>query len=165
MLSKHEVSFLAQGDSIAGHWCAFFLCINSRAPLAQGSSTDSPEAPWHVSLGTIQLAGPLLCLPCKDDDDFCRQDVKFTASLSKIPEGSQNGIVMKYFLHPPGLDETCLMGAAVFCVKVFAHHSMHVEILIFSSISLALSLHTKIISMFEASCHLSLLIALDSLTA
>jgi len=33
----------------------------------------------------------------KDDDDFCRQDVKFTASLPKIPEGSQNGIVMKYF--------------------------------------------------------------------
>ena len=35
------------------------------------------------------------------------------ASLPKIPEGSQNGILMKYFLHPPSSDETCLTGALV----------------------------------------------------
>jgi hypothetical protein len=47
-----------------------------------------------------------------DDDDFCHQDVRFTTSTT-IPQGVPTGVIVKYFLHRPDSDETCLTGALV----------------------------------------------------
>jgi hypothetical protein len=48
-----------------------------------------------------------------EDDDFMRQDVKFTATLPPSTFIHSPGITLKYFLHGCHLDESMLAGAAV----------------------------------------------------
>jgi hypothetical protein len=49
----------------------------------------------------------------KDDDNFIRQDVCFTATSPKIPSGSATGVHIKYFRHHFGADEACLSGSSI----------------------------------------------------
>ena len=48
-----------------------------------------------------------------DDDDFMRQDVKFTATLPPSTFIHSPGVAIKYFLHGCHSDESMLAGAAV----------------------------------------------------
>ena len=56
-----------------------------------------------------------VCLAC-DDDDFCRQDVRFTATNPSDETPVPHGIVVKYYIHGHGLDESILCGTAVVLV-------------------------------------------------
>ena len=117
VLSKHNVSFLYQGDSIAGSCLCITgvhsSCASMVEPLLLKAAPPTPPRPLGISLWEQFNRPDHSVSLAKDDDDFCHQDVKFTASLPKISEGSQNGIIVKYFLHLPGSDETCLTGASV----------------------------------------------------
>jgi len=49
----------------------------------------------------------------RDDDDFCRQDARFSTTLPQDTTITPKGVRIKYFIHGPGSDESSLCGAAV----------------------------------------------------
>jgi hypothetical protein len=49
----------------------------------------------------------------RDDDDFMRQDVKFTATTTEPTVAIPPGVLVKYYLHGHHSEETMLAGAAV----------------------------------------------------
>ena len=108
VLSKQDISFLSQGDSIAGACLCITgvhsSCASTVEPLLLKAAPPTPPRPLGISLWEPFNWSDHSVSPAKD---------KFMASLPKISKGSQNGIIVKYFLHPPSLDETCLTGASV----------------------------------------------------
>jgi hypothetical protein len=56
-----------------------------------------------------------VCL-ARDDDNFCRQDVRFTATNPSNNTPIPPGVTVKYYIHGHGSDEGILCGAAVISV-------------------------------------------------
>jgi hypothetical protein len=52
----------------------------------------------------------------RDDDDFCRQDIRFTATDPSGDAPCPRGVSIKYHLHGHGSDESSLNGSAVISV-------------------------------------------------
>jgi hypothetical protein len=112
---KHDISFPAQGNSVAGA-CHIIIGIHSSC-----ASTAQPLLLKEAPPTSPQPLGSFLWEPfnrtdysvslAKDDDDFCCQDVRFTASTT-VPTGVLRGILIRYFLHHPNSDEN-LTGTSV----------------------------------------------------
>jgi hypothetical protein len=126
VLSKHDVSFPAQGDCIAGT-CMCIIGVHSSCasvvePILLRAAPPTPPRPLGIFLWE-QFNRPEHSVSlARDDDNFCRQDVKCLANLPTVSDGSETGVIVKYHLHLPGIDETCLTGASV-CARVYAHLS------------------------------------------
>jgi len=52
----------------------------------------------------------------RDDDDFCRQDARFSTTPPQDTTITPTGVRIKYFIHGPGSDESSLCGAAVLSI-------------------------------------------------
>jgi hypothetical protein len=117
-LSTHDdVSFVDVGDSVAGG-CGLLFGIHS-------SCTDKVE-PFQLRAPPPTRPRPLgdfLWEPfsrpehsvslARDDDDFCRQDARFSTTPPQDTTITPTGVRIKYFIHGPGSDESSLCGAAV----------------------------------------------------
>jgi hypothetical protein len=115
-ISKHDVSFPVNGDSIAGA-CHIIVAVHSSCastvePILLKEPPPTPPQPLSSFLWEPFNRTEYSVSLAKDDDDFCRQDVSFTTSTT-IPQGMPTGVIVKYFLHRPDSDETCLTGASV----------------------------------------------------
>ena len=78
-----------------------------------------PIRPWplgHYLWEPFNRPEHSVCL-AHNDEDFCRQDVRFTAT--NPPDGTPipPGVIVKYYIHGHGLDESVLYGAAVVLVN------------------------------------------------
>jgi hypothetical protein len=105
LLSKHDVSFPAQGNSIAGVCHIIIgthtLCALTVKPILLKEPLPTPPCPIGLSIWEpFNRPNHSVCLT-KDNDDFCCQDVRFTAQPT-IPAGLPTGVLVKYFLHQPG---------------------------------------------------------------
>jgi hypothetical protein len=120
MLSKSNVSFLAQGDSIAGA-CHIIIgihlsCASKVELLLLKEPPPTPPRPLGLSIWEPFNRMDYSISLAKDHDNFCRQDVRFTATMT-ILTGIPTGVLIKYFLHHTGLDENCLAGLSVVSTK------------------------------------------------
>ncbi len=115
-----DVYFPSNGDTIAGS-CHLLCGVHSlctacvepfelhppqpHLPKPLGAYLWEPfNRPEHsVSLG-------------RNDNDFCRQDVRFTAAEPPGDTPSPRGVDIKYYLHGHGSDESSLSGSAVISV-------------------------------------------------
>ncbi len=115
-ISKHDVTFPIHGDSIAGA-CRVIIGIHSSCaltvePLLLKEPPPTPPQPLGSFLWEPFNRTDYSVSLAKDDNDFCRQDIKFTFSTT-IPHGMPASVIIKYFLHRPDLDKDCLTGALV----------------------------------------------------
>jgi hypothetical protein len=116
MLLKRDVLYLAQGNSIAGA-CHIIIgihlsCASKVEPLLLKEPPPTPPGPLRSSIWEPFNRTDYSISLAKDDDNFCRQDVCFTATMT-IPTGVPTSILIKYFLHHTGLDKNCLTGSLV----------------------------------------------------
>ncbi len=115
-----NVSFMSIGDLVAGSCNLLFgvhsLCTTQVKPFELKPSPPLPPLPLGAFLWEpFNRPEHSVSLAC-DDDNFCRQDVEFTATmlLGDIP--LPPGVTIKYFLCGHGSDESSLCGAAVVSV-------------------------------------------------
>ncbi len=116
-ISQTDVSFPEQGDTIAGT-CQVIIGVHSSSastikPLLLKEPPPTPPCPIGLSIWEPFNRPEHLVSLAKDDDDFIRQDVRFTATSPKIPSESATGVHIKYFLHHFGADEACLSGSSI----------------------------------------------------
>ncbi len=121
ILSAHDgVSFVGIGDSVAGT-CDLLLGVHSSCMPKVNLIELKPPPPVHPQPIGHYLREPFnrpghsVCLAC-DDEDFCRQDVRFMTT--DPPDGMPipPGVIVKYYIHGHGLDKSVLCGAAVVSV-------------------------------------------------
>ncbi len=121
ILSSHDgVSFLGMGDSVAGS-CDLLLGVHSACmptvdPIELKMPPPVPPRPIAQYLWEpFNRTEHSVCFG-QDDDDFCRQDVRFTASDPPHGTPIPSGVLVKYYIHGQGMDESILCGAAVIAV-------------------------------------------------
>jgi hypothetical protein len=121
ILSANDgVSFVGMGDSVAGT-CDLLLGVHSSCmpkvdPIELKQPPPVPPQPIAQYLWEpFNQPEHSICLG-RDDEDFCRQDVRFTASNPPDQMPIPPGVIVKYYIHGHGLDESILCGAAVVAV-------------------------------------------------
>jgi hypothetical protein len=67
-------------------------------------------------MGNFQLTRAC-SLSCSCDDDFCHQDVRFTATPPSNDTPIPQGVTIQYLIHGHGSDESSLCGAAVVSIN------------------------------------------------
>ncbi len=121
ILSANDgVSFVGMSDSVAGT-CDLLLGVHSSCmpkvnPIELKQPPPVPPQPIAQYLWEpFNRPEHSICLG-RDNEDFCRQDVRFTAS--DPPDGTPipPGVIVKYYIHGHGLDERILCDAAVVAV-------------------------------------------------
>ncbi len=121
LLSAHDgVSFHSINDSVADT-CDLLLGVHSSCMPTVNPIELKPPLPVHPRPMGHYLWEPFnrpehsVCL-ARNNKDFCRQDVRFTAT--NPPDGTPipPGVIVKYYIHGHGLDESDLCGAAVISV-------------------------------------------------
>ena len=121
VILKHDVSFPAQGNCVAGT-CLCIIGVHSSCasvvePILLKAAPPTPPRPLGIFLWEPFNRPEHSVSLARGNDDFCCQDIKFLANLPKVSEGSETGVIVKYHLHPSGSDETCLTGASVLSCK------------------------------------------------
>jgi hypothetical protein len=91
----------------------YYLCTPTVEPLHLKSPPPSIPCPLGLSLWEPFNRTEHSVLLAKDNFDFMRQDVKFTATLPPPALISPPGVSLKYFLHGCHSEESMLAGAAV----------------------------------------------------
>ncbi len=165
ILSANDgVSFVGMGDSVAGT-CNLLLgvhlsCMPKVDPIELKQPPPVPPQPIAQYLWEpFNRPEHSVCFG-RDDADFCRQDVRFTAS--DPPDGTPipPGVIVKYYIHGHGLDESILCGSAVVAVDSMCAHLMPMQIRTCFDIFSVWSFITKIIPMLGRYHRSSLLGAL-----
>jgi hypothetical protein len=121
ILSAHDgVSFIGTGDSVAGT-CNLILGVHSSCMPTVDPIELKPPPPvrpqpiGHYLWEPFNHPGHSVCL-ARNNDDFCRQDKRFTAT--DPPDGTPipRGVIVRYYIHGHGMDESVFCGAAVVSV-------------------------------------------------
>ena len=115
-VSKYDIEFPTYGDSIAGA-SRFVIGVHSSCatlvePILLKEPPSTPPRPLRSFLWEPFNRTEYSVSLGKDDNDFCRQDTRFTTSAT-VPQGKPPGVVIRYYLHRPDSDENCLSGASV----------------------------------------------------
>jgi hypothetical protein len=120
-LSAYDgISFMSIGDSVAGT-CDFLLGFHSSCTSKVEPIKLKPPPPIRPQPLGDYLWEPFsrpehsVCLAC-DDDDFCRQDVRFTATNPSNNTPIPPGVMVRYYIHGHSSDEGILCGATVISV-------------------------------------------------
>jgi hypothetical protein len=128
-LSAYDgVSFTSIGDSVAGT-CDLLLRVHSSCTSKVEPIELKPPPPICPRPLGDYLWEPFsrpkhsVCL-ARNDDDFCHQDVQFTATNPSNNTPIPPGVTVKYYIHGHGSDEGILCGAAVISVDGVCPHSM-----------------------------------------
>jgi hypothetical protein len=163
-----DVFFPDHGDTVSGR-CSIVIgvhssCSSTVAPIDLKPSPPIPPQrlcsflwkPFNWTEHSVSLA--------RDDEDFIRQDTRFTTTEPTFDGCSDKGVVVKYYLHGHGMDESILSGSAVISSDGHAHHSMLAAIKTYFSICSVSSSITNATLVFGVYRRTNLLIALDLLT-
>ena len=142
-LSSTETSFPTHGDTISGS-CRILIglhtsCAPTVEPLQLKSPPPSMLRPLRLSLWEPFNRTEYSVSLAMDDDDFMRQDVKFTATLPPSTLIHSPGVSLKYFLHGCHSDESMFAGAAVISSDGLAHHLTQAQIRTYFNTSSALN--------------------------
>jgi hypothetical protein len=116
-LSSTKTSFSTHGNTISS-LCRIIIGIHSSCaptvkPLRLKSPLPSIPHPLGLSLWEPFNQPEHSVLLAKDDDDFMRQDVQFTATLPEPTLAIPPGVLGKYFLHREHSEESMLAVVAV----------------------------------------------------
>ena len=116
-LSSTKTTFPTHGDTISSS-CHIIIgihssCASTVEPLTLKSPPPSLPRPLGLSLWEPFNQPEHSMSLAKDDDDFMRQDVKFTATPTEPTVAIPPGVLVKYYLHSHHSDESMLAGAAV----------------------------------------------------
>jgi hypothetical protein len=115
-----DVYFPSNEDSIAGSCDLLFGVHSSCTARVEPFVLRSPPPIQPTPLGaylwepfnrpehSVSLA--------RDDDDFCRQDIRFTATDPTGDAPCPRGVSIKYHIHGHGSDDSSLNGSAVISV-------------------------------------------------
>ena len=109
------------GHSVAGTWDLLLGVHSSCMPKADLIELRQP-LPIPPQPIAQYLWEPFnqpehsICLG-PDNEDFCSQDVRFLASDPPDGTPTPTGVIVKYYIHGHGLDESILCGAAVTAVS------------------------------------------------
>jgi hypothetical protein len=163
-----DVSFPSIGDTIAGSCNLLFRVHSSCTACIEPFELQSPPPLPPCPLGAF-LWKPFnkpehsVSLAC-NDDNFCHQDIWFTATApsgkTPLPQGSLSGIFSTGTVQTRALSVAQLLSLLIAC----AHHLMLAQIRTCFNISLVLNFISKVIAMCAESQHLSLLGVLGLLT-
>jgi hypothetical protein len=117
----NNVSFTSIGDAVAGG-CNLLFGVHSSCttkvelfqlkplpPVPPRPLSDFLWEPFSQPEHSVSLA-------C-NDEHFCRQDVRFTATTASNDIPIPQGVTIKYFIHGPSSDESSLCGTAVVSVN------------------------------------------------
>jgi hypothetical protein len=117
----NNVSFTSIGDLVAGS-CNLLFGVHSLCTARVKLCELKPSPPFPPRPLGAFLWEPFIIpehsvsLAC-DVDNFCRQDVRFTATTPSGDIPLPPGITIKYFLHGHSSDKSSLCGAAVVSVN------------------------------------------------
>ena len=116
-LSLTDTSFPTHVNTILGLCCIIIGIHSSCSPTVEPLHLKSPPLSIPCPLG-LSLWEPFnrtehSVLLAMDNNDFMRQDVKFTATLPPSTFLSPPGVSLKYFLHGCHSDKSMLADAAV----------------------------------------------------
>ena len=115
-----DVYFPSNGDSIAGS-CDLLSGVHSSCtahvePFVLRSPPPIQPTPLGAYLWEPFNRPEHSVSLARDDDDFCRQDIRFTATAPTGDAPCPRGVSIKYHIHGHGSDDSSLNGSAVISV-------------------------------------------------